>query len=91
MAKQESLIELTPEIFQGLSDKKAAALAQAADALHKRQATYALLGMACGTLTLLACIGAFVYLAIQNHPKEAYVALGTAVLAMIGRIIKARL
>jgi hypothetical protein len=48
-------------------------------------------GWACGTLGFLACIGAFVYLVMQGHSTESYVVLGTAVLALIRSIFKARL
>jgi putative Mn2+ efflux pump MntP len=88
---QGSLIELSPEQYLALSDAKAVALTELANERHKREARYAVLGMMCGTLSLLACIGAFVYLAMNGHKTEAYVVLGAAVLAMIGRIIQSRL
>jgi hypothetical protein len=47
--------------------------------------------MGCGTASLLACILAFAYLVMNGHSTEAYVVLGTAVLALIGRMIAARL
>jgi hypothetical protein len=89
--EKSSLTELTPAQYAILTDAKVVAITQLANDTHKRQTTYAALGMACGTLAFLACIGAFVYLAIEGHRTEAYVVLGTAVLAMIGRIIGSRL
>lgn len=58
---------------------------------YKRQAGYAAFGMACGTISFLACIAAFVYLVMEGHAHEGYFVLGTAVLAMIGRMIGSRL
>jgi hypothetical protein len=47
--------------------------------------------MICGTTSFLACVGAFSYLAINNHPTAAGVILGTGVLAIVGRMIASRL
>ena len=86
-----SVLELTPDQFAEISDSKASALIEFANARQRRQAWYAALGMTCGTASFLSCVGAFVYLVMNGHPQEGYVALGTAVLALIGRMIKSRL
>ncbi len=51
---------------------------------------YAVIGMVCGTLCLISCIAAFVYLVISDHPKSAAVVLGTAVLGIIRQMISGR-
>jgi hypothetical protein len=91
VAKDRSLLDLSAEEYQSLSDEKAIAIAQIADARHRRQAWYASLGMLCGTATLAGCVCAFVYLVRMGHSNEGYYVLGAAVLAMIGRIVFARL
>jgi hypothetical protein len=78
---------LTLEQFVALTDDQPTALTKLADN-HKRQAAYATLGLVCGGLSFLACIGAFVYLTVQGHRVKAYVVLGTAVLALIGKNLR---
>lgn len=85
------LLGLTPREFAALSEERAAALIRLAEGKHRRETLYAILGMACGTLCFLGCIIAFAYLVMHAHSTEAYVVLGTAVLALIGRMIAARL
>ncbi len=91
MAKVDSLLGLTLKEFAALSDAQASALANIALDRHKRSANYAVLGMMCGTLCFLSCIGAYAYLAMHGHSTEAYWALGTAVLSIISQLIRARL
>jgi hypothetical protein len=64
---------------------------QAVEAENRRAHRYASLGMICGTASFLACIAAFCYLVIESHPAAAGVILGTGVLAIVGRMIAARL
>lgn len=87
----EELLGLRAYQFAALGDAKAAALTQLAENYHRRETFYASLGMACGTLCFLSCVLAFAYLVMHAHSTEAYVVLGTAVLALIGRMIAARL
>lgn len=94
MTKQEtepSVLGLTPNQYASLTDTAIVAVTQLSDHVHQRQTNYARLGMVCGTLGFLACIGAFAYLVIQGHSTEAYVVLGAAVLALIRSILNARL
>jgi hypothetical protein len=88
---QDSLIGLTPEQYLAVSDAKAVALTQLANDRHKREERYANLATVCGTISFLACIGAFIYLSIEGHRLEAMVVLGTAVLSIISQLIRARL
>ncbi|MGH9606457.1 MAG: hypothetical protein ACRD3N_12265 [Terracidiphilus sp.] len=80
---ENSLLELTKQQFLDLSDAKAEVIAKMAGSRQANEARYAMLGMVCGTLGLLACIVAFVYLVINGHVREAYAVLGTAVLSIV--------
>jgi hypothetical protein len=74
-----------------LSEQASASVIQAVNEENRRAHTYAMLGMICGTVSFLACIASFSYLVINGHPQAAGVILGTGVLAIIGRMIAARL
>jgi hypothetical protein len=91
MSKPASYLLPSVAELQQLSDSKAIQVIQAVDAENQRAHTYASLGMICGTTSFLACVGAFSYLAINNHPTAAGVILGTGVLAIVGRMIASRL
>jgi len=73
-----------------LSDEKVKAVIALADNEGRRSNTYANLGMVCGTVSFLGCLGSYVYLVVQNHDAAAGVVLGTTVLAIIGRMIRGR-
>jgi hypothetical protein len=61
------------------------------DKASSRRHTYALFGMACGTLGLISSTAAFAYLVHDNHPTQAYVVLGTNVIGLLAQMIRARL
>lgn len=73
-----------------LSDEKVKAIVSLADSESRRSNTYAIIGMLCGTVSFLGCLGSYVYLVIQHHDVAAEVVLGATVLAIIGRRIRGR-
>ncbi|KAA6462134.1 hypothetical protein DYQ86_10985 [Acidobacteria bacterium AB60] len=88
---RRSFFDLTPQQYQELSDAKALSLEKLADRQMMLQARYAQTGMVGAIMLLLSCVGAFVYLVMNQHPTEAYFVLGGAVLTLITRILSARL
>jgi hypothetical protein len=79
------------EELANLSDRKVEQVVILLAGYNRRSHFYAILGMACGTLSFLGCLGAYVYLVVQGHPTAAGVVLTTTVLAIIGRMIGSRL
>jgi hypothetical protein len=61
------------------------------DSINSREHSYGILGMVCGTISLLGALGSFTYLAMNGHPKSATVVLGSTVLTVIGKMIGGRL
>jgi len=74
-----------------LSDAKVAEIVRAADNLNRREHSYAVFGMACGTFSLIASLGVYDYMVHDLHFKAGLAVLGTGVLTTIGQIITARL
>jgi hypothetical protein len=62
-----------------------------ANDIHHRRWSYAMTGMLCGTVTVIACVGGFVFLVVGGHDIAAGALLGTSVLTVIAQIIRARL
>lgn len=85
----KSLVPTAAEL-EVLSDEKVKVIILLADHEGRRSSAYSIFGMACGTLSFLGCLGAYVYLVTQNHETAAGVVLGTTVLAIIGRMIRGR-
>jgi hypothetical protein len=56
-----------------------------------RRHSYAVFGMACGTLGLISSTAAFAYLVHDGHAKEAYIVLGTNIVGLLAQMIRARL
>jgi hypothetical protein len=90
-AEEKPLLDLTRSEFMALSEEEAKEVTQRASARHQQHALYASVSMGFGSLCLVACFVAFVYLVIQNHPVQAGLVLSTVVLGSIGRVIAARL
>jgi hypothetical protein len=86
-----SLLDLTPAELSTLSDAQVNATTALAQERVRQQAQYAKLGMSGSILVLLSCVGAYVYLVMQHHSTEAYVILGSSVLALITKILRSRL
>jgi len=61
------------------------------DSINSREHSYGVLGMVCGTVSLLGALASFTYLAMNGHPKSATVVLGSTVLTVIGKMIGGRL
>jgi hypothetical protein len=76
--------------LQSLSTETIKAIAALADADSRRANGYAIVGMFCGTVSFLGCLGSYVYLVMQHHDTAAGVVLGATVLAVIGRMIHGR-
>jgi hypothetical protein len=51
---------------------------------------YAVIGMLCGTMSLICSLAAFVYLVKAEHPTSAGVVLGAAVLGILRQMITGR-
>lgn len=83
------LLPPTSEL-QALSDEKIKVIAALADADSRRSNGYAIIGMLCGTISFLGCLGSYVYLVAQHHDTAAGVVLGTTVLGIIGRMIRGK-
>jgi hypothetical protein len=77
------LSQLTPDAVQ--------LVIESFNAEHRREHSYAILGMLCGTFSFLGCVASFTLLVMNGHPGAAGVILGTGVLAIIGRMLGARL
>ena len=90
MAPPEKYLLPTSAELQPLSDDKVMALVALAESESRRSSHYALSGMFCGTLSFLSCLGAFVFLVMHGHDRAAEVVLGTTVLAIVGRMLRAR-
>jgi hypothetical protein len=52
---------------------------------------YGIAGMLCGSLTLIAAMALFAFLILHHEQTGAYALLGGTVLAVIGKMIDARL
>ncbi len=76
--------------LQTLSDEKIKVIAALADADSKRLNGYPIVGMLCGTVSFLRCLGSYVYLVSQHHDGAAGVVLGTTVIGIIGRMIRGK-
>jgi hypothetical protein len=81
----------TIEILRELPEATALAVIQAASDEQRRETNYASLAMVCGTLSFLGCIGAFCYLVAIGHQQSSILVLGAGVLAIVVRMITARL
>jgi uncharacterized membrane protein YjjB (DUF3815 family) len=91
MAPAKDSLLPSPTELARLNDAVAARVIEAVIANLNNNHRYALTGMICGTASFLGCVGAYVYLVVEGHPKAATVALGAAVLSVIGRMLAARL
>jgi hypothetical protein len=80
-----STVELEP-----LTDGKVKLLVGLADNANRRGHAYAIFGMACGTVSFLGSLGAYVYLVESRHEAAAGIVLGTGVLAIVGRMIRGK-
>jgi len=56
------------------------------DKASSRRHSYAIFGMACGTLSLISSIVAFAFLVHDGHTTEAYIVLGVNVLGLLAQI-----
>ena len=90
MAPPEKYLLPTSRELEPLSDAKVQALIAMAEGESKRSTQYAVFGMACGTISFLSCVGSFVFLVVQGHDRAAEVILGTAVLTIVGRMLRPR-
>lgn len=61
------------------------------DRASERRHSYAMRGMFCGTVGLVASIGAFAYLVHDGHPREEFALLGVNVLGLLLQMVKSRL
>jgi hypothetical protein len=64
---------------------------EAIDREGNREFKYATVSMICGVICLLANLGIFTYLVMNNHERAAGVVFGTAIVGLIGKIVLARL
>jgi len=90
MAPPDKWLLPTVAELELLSDEKVKTIVALADSQGGRNHTYALVGMLCGTISFLGCLGSYVYLVVQHHDVAAEVVLGATVLAIIGRMIRGR-
>jgi hypothetical protein len=60
------------------------------DSVNRREHSYGILGMVCGTISLLGALASFTYLVMNGHPTSAGIVIGSAVLAVIGKMIGPR-
>ncbi len=90
MAKQQTALVPPASDLERLSEGQTRALMDLIAKVNTLEHWYAVTGMVCGTLCLISCIAAFVYLVISDHPKSAAVVLGTAVLGIIRQMISRR-
>jgi hypothetical protein len=74
-----------------LSDETAEKALAIIDKAGSRRYSYAMSGMACGTLGLIASTAAFAYLVHDGHSREAYIVLGTNIVGLLAQMIRARL
>jgi hypothetical protein len=73
-----------------LSDETIKSIAALAGADNQRANKYAIVGMLCGTVSFLGCLGAYVYLVMQHHEVPAGLVLGTTVLGIVGLMIRGK-
>jgi hypothetical protein len=88
--RDEPLLDITESQFQALSDQKAVELLRVQSQIFVLKARHALWGLILGAFSYVASLGAFVYLAMEGHPKLAAAALSTSVLSVIKRILSSR-
>ena len=81
----------TPHELSQMSDEVAKGVIQLADRTNQRETRYAGFGMGCGALCFISCLASYVYLVMNGHPEAAGAALGTAVLAIVGQFVNARM
>lgn len=81
----------TVEALREMSESTALAVIRAASDEQRRETHYASLAMVCGTLSFLGCIGAFCYLVAIGQQQSSILVLGAGVLAIVARMISARL
>jgi hypothetical protein len=74
-----------------LSDQQAVAVFELVDRANRREHSYALAALLCGTVSFLGVVAGFLYLVVQGHTQAAGVLLGAAVLAIVGQMIGSRL
>jgi len=74
-----------------LSDAKVSEIVRIADNISRREHSYAMFGMACGTFCLMTSLGIYAYMVHDLHLKAGLAVLGTGVLTTVGQIITARL
>lgn len=92
MDKRPSDYQLPPvQELSLLSSETAEKALTVIDNASTRRYSYAMLGMACGTLGLIASTAAFAYLVHDGHSRDAYIVLGTNVIGLLAQMIKARL
>jgi hypothetical protein len=80
-----------PDELSALSDSTAAKAIQVIDNANKREHSYAIVAMVCGTLGLMTCLLVFAYLVRTGHPQAGGLVLGAGVLAIVGQIVNSRL
>jgi len=90
MAPPDKWLLPATDDLETLSDEKVKSIVALADSQGSRNYTYAIVGMLCGTVSFLGCLGSYVYLVMQHHDVAAEVVLGATVLAIIGRMIRGR-
>jgi hypothetical protein len=61
------------------------------DKASSRRHSYAIFGLACGTLGLISSTAAFAFLVHDGHSTEGYIVLGANVIGLLAQMIKARL
>ena len=74
-----------------LNEQTAQSALEVIDRASGRRHSYAVFGMACGTLGLIASTAAFAYLVHDGHSQQAYIVLGANVLGLLAQMIRARL
>jgi len=83
------LLPSTSEL-QLLSDEKVRIRASLANSESEGLHRYAKLGMVCGVVSFLGCLGSYGYLVRLGHDAAAGIVLGTTVLAVVGKMIRGR-
>jgi hypothetical protein len=79
------------EELRELSERAQVAAINAGDRVSRRKFAYAITSLIGGLICFLAMLGGFVFLVMQGRPESAGLLLGTGLLAIIGRMIGARL
>jgi hypothetical protein len=90
MAPSKRSLLPPPSQLAKLSDEQTKSALALIDNESRRANTYAIVGMVCGTLSFLGCLGSYVYLVTQHHDQAAGVVLGATVLAIVGRMIRGK-